>query len=71
MTKPFPRVDASALPVSLAYRTAAAAKAIGICERKLRVMTKAGIVPHIKMGRAVLYPVAELQAWLSKKVGSP
>lgn len=49
----------------LALRPKEAAKALGIGERKLWAMTNAGELPHARIGRAVVYPVRELQQWLS------
>lgn len=57
-------------PVRLALRPKEAAAALGISERMLWTMTKAKEVPHVRFGRAVVYPVAKLQAWLSEKSGA-
>lgn len=51
----------------LAMRPKEAAKALGIGERLLWSMTNRGEIPHIKLGKAVLYPVLELQRWLSER----
>ncbi len=55
----------------LAYRPREAAKVLGISERTLWQLTHDGKVPCVRLGtgkrRAVLYPVAELQAWLSRE----
>jgi len=48
----------------LAVRPVEAAKALGIGQRKLWELTKAGVIPHIKLGTCTLYPVDELRAWL-------
>ncbi len=64
---------AAAVPV-LALRPREAAAAIGVCERVLWEMTKADEVPHVRLGRTgktVVYPVAELRAWLSRKAAEP
>jgi len=50
----------------LALRPRQAAQALGICEKTLWSWTKNGTLPHVRIGRTVLYPVAELQAWLSE-----
>lgn len=50
---------------SLALRPREAAKAIGISQRLLWQLTQNGCVPHVRVGRAVLYPVAQLQNWLA------
>lgn len=63
------RPDSSGSPaeIRLALRPKEAAKAFGISERKLWAMTKAGEVPHVRIGRAVVYPVHELKRWLSEQ----
>jgi len=58
-------VNASASP--LAYRSAQAAVVLGVSLRTLQALTAAGDVPHCRIGRSVLYPRAELVAWLSAK----
>jgi excisionase family DNA binding protein len=54
----------------LALRPREAAKALGISPRHLWQLTKDGIVPCVRIGmgkrQTVLYPVADLQAWLSR-----
>lgn len=53
----------------LALRPKAAAQALGISPRKLWSLTedpRSGI-PHIRLGRAVLYPVHELRVWLASQ----
>ena len=59
---------ASALPC-LALRSKETAKAIGISERKLWEITadQTSGIPHLRLGRAVLYPIRELQDWLATK----
>lgn len=51
----------------LALRPKDAAKALGVGERLLWSMTNRGEIPHIKLGKCVLYPVAELERWLSER----
>lgn len=53
-------------PAALALRPKDAAKALGIGQRKLWELTKAGTIPHVKVGTATLYPIDELRAWLSE-----
>lgn len=48
----------------LALRPKEAALALGIGRRKLWELTNRGSVPHMRIGRSVLYPVASLEAWL-------
>ena len=58
----------------LALRPREAAKVLGISERLLWQLTHDGHVPCVRIGtgkrRAVLYPVTELQAWLTRQAGT-
>jgi excisionase family DNA binding protein len=63
-------MNESTLP--LALRPREAAKALGISTRTLWELTRRGVIPcvHVGSGRrrkTVLYPVAELQAWLTQQ----
>ena len=51
----------------LALRPKDAAKALSICERLLWTLTKRGEIPHVRFGRAVLYPVDALREYLREK----
>jgi excisionase family DNA binding protein len=55
----------------LALRPRQAAKALGISPRLLWQLTHDGVIPCVRVGsgkrRAVLYPMASLQAWLSRE----
>ncbi len=57
--------DMKTLPGVLALRPKDAARALGIGQRKLWQLTKAGAIPSVKVGTCTLYPVDELRAWLS------
>jgi excisionase family DNA binding protein len=48
----------------LAMRLREAAAALGISERLLWEWTDRGIVPCVRMGKAILYPVDSLRDWL-------
>lgn len=56
---------------ALALRPRDAAKALSISPRLLWQLTQDGHIPCVRVGsgkrRAVLYPTAELQAWLSRQ----
>lgn len=45
-----------------------AAAYLRISRRTLWSMTNAGEVPHLRLGRRVLYPESELQAWIASRV---
>ena len=64
-TTPTPGHKAS--PPRLALRPKDAAKALGIGERKLWEITadRTSGIPHVRFGRAVVYPVDELRRWLA------
>ncbi len=51
----------------LALRPREAARVLGISERLLWSLTNRGEIPHLKLGRATLYPVAQLQEWLRER----
>ena len=61
----------NSLPQPLALRPREAAKVLGISERTLWQLTHDGHIPCVRLGtgkrRAVLYPVSELQAWLTRQ----
>ena len=52
---------------ALALRPKEAAAALGVSERTLWGWTAAGEIPHIRRGAVVLYPVLDLQRWLSEQ----
>lgn len=56
---------------ALALRSRYAAKALGISERLLWQLTHDGAIPSVRVGsgkrKTILYPVAELQAWLARR----
>ena len=54
-------------PPRLALRPREAARALGIGERLLWSKTNAGEIPHVRLGRAVVYPVDELRRWLTEQ----
>ncbi|MBX3375168.1 MAG: helix-turn-helix domain-containing protein [Phycisphaeraceae bacterium] len=59
-----PSDTTSPIPSPLSLRPKDAAKALGIGRRKLWELTKAGDIPHVKVGTATLYPTEALRAWL-------
>ena len=58
----------------LALRPRDAAVALGISLRLLWQLTHDGIIPCVRVGsgkrRTVLYPMADLQTWLSRQADS-
>lgn len=53
----------------LALRPKDAARALGIGERKLWEITadQTSGIPHVRLGKAILYPVRELMEWLAAR----
>lgn len=58
-------------PLPLALRAKDAASLLGISPRLLWSLTNRGEVPHLRLGRAVLYPVDDLRRWLSEQASRP
>jgi predicted DNA-binding transcriptional regulator AlpA len=58
--------DATESVPRLALRAKDAAIALGIGARLLWSMTNRNEIPHIRLGKAVLYPVDALRTWLSE-----
>lgn len=54
-------------PLRLALRPRDAARALGIGTRLLWSLTNQGLIPHLRLGRAVVYPVDQLRVWLEQK----
>ena len=52
-------------PPVLSVRVREAAEMLGISERLLARLTKNGDVPIVRLGTAVVYPVAGLKEWLA------
>lgn len=52
-------------PRKLLWSAFEAAAALSISERTLHTRTKAGEVPHVRVGHRVLYPVDVLQEWIA------
>jgi excisionase family DNA binding protein len=51
----------------LALRPKEAAKALGIGTRLLWSKTNRGEIPHIKVGKCVVYPIDALRDWLAER----
>jgi excisionase family DNA binding protein len=51
----------------LSLRPREAAKALGVSERTLWDWTQRGDVPHVRRGKAILYPVDALRRWLNEQ----
>ena len=62
-----PRAMTPPTPEPLALRPKDAAKALGIGQRKLWELTRAGVIPSVKAGTCTLYPIDALRAWLNEQ----
>ncbi len=51
----------------IALRPAQAAKAMGVSKRLLGTLERAGKVPSVRFGRAVVFPVAALRRFLDEQ----
>lgn len=51
----------------LALRPKDAALALGLSPRKLWELTASKQIPHIRLGKAILYSVAALETWLAQQ----
>jgi excisionase family DNA binding protein len=56
--------------IPLALRQPQAAQLLGISTKTLQRMTQTHNVPHIRLGRALLYPVEGLRRWLDEQSAS-
>ena len=61
------KTNLGAAPLALRPREAAAA--LGIGQRKLWEITadQTSGIPHVRFGRAVIYPIRELEDWLAER----
>lgn len=50
----------------LLWNARQASKALGISDRTLWTMTKAGTIPHVPIGHRVLYDPEDLRAWINR-----
>ncbi len=55
------------LESNLLLTASQAADSLAISPRKLWGMTTSGEIPHIRLGRCVWYPVADLQRWIDQQ----
>ncbi len=54
----------------LALRPREAARALGIGERLLWSITNRGEIPHVRIGRAIIYPTDALRGWLADRASN-
>lgn len=54
-------------PEPLSLRPREAARSLGISEKSLERLTKAGEIPSVLLGRCRLYEIGELKAYLASR----
>jgi excisionase family DNA binding protein len=64
-------LDAAGDLPTLALRPREAAKALGVSERTLWQLTKDHKIPHVRLGRAIIYSVEGLRGWLKAQELQP
>ena len=69
MTALTPVVQAPSDPPRLALRPKEAARALGIGTRLLWSLTNQNAIPHLRLGKAIVYPVDSLRTWLAEQAG--
>ncbi len=47
------------------YSASEVAAVTGLSLSMVRKLTKNGVIPHLKVGRRILYPVAALETWMA------
>ncbi len=52
---------------SLTLSAAQAAKALGICRTTLHKLTVGGEIPHLRIGRRLLYRPEALRQWVARQ----
>jgi excisionase family DNA binding protein len=51
----------------LALRMRELAKAVNLSIRTVWGLTKAGVIPHVRVGGSILYPVDSIRQWLQQQ----
>ena len=55
------------MPERLAVGLAEAAEMLGVGRSTLHRMVRAGEIPHVRIGRRIIFPMAALNAWLDEQ----
>jgi len=61
------RTDVSLSGDRLALRMRELAKALNLSVRSVWALTKAGVIPHVRVGGSILYPVDSIRQWLQEQ----
>ena len=54
----------------LAVGLAEAAELLGVGRSTLHRMVRAGEIPHVRIGRRIIFPMAALNAWLDEQAST-
>lgn len=52
---------------TMALRRKQTAKVLNLSERRIDQLVAEGAIPHFRCGRAVLFPLDQLQAWITAR----
>ena len=55
------------MPEKLAYSLREAAELLGVSKSTLHRAIRAGVVPHVRIGRRIVIPAKALEDWLSAR----
>ncbi len=58
-------------PQPLCVTPSEAAQLLSVGRTKMYTLLKCGEIPSIRVGRKILIPIKELEAWLCKQLGQP
>jgi excisionase family DNA binding protein len=51
----------------LTVRMAELAQLLGLSTRTVWALTKAGVIPHVRVGGSILYPIDAVRQWLQEQ----
>jgi len=61
------QTDVALSDVRLAFRMRELAKALNLSVRTIWSLTKAGVIPHVRVGGSILYPIDAVHQWLQEQ----
>jgi excisionase family DNA binding protein len=54
-------------PADMVWTVREAARRLKVSDRTLRKRVRQGVIPHLRFGGKILFPVAALEAWIAKQ----
>ena len=51
---------------AICYSASEVAAVTGLSLSMVRKLTKNGVIPHVKVGRRILYPLTGIEGWLNE-----